>query len=159
MSPSRLVSGERAGPHAIGILVPPGRRTFLIVRPRSLSLDLLVLADAKGDTFREFEREQAGRAAETLFELLTAGSSSPSIEAFPTRISSTLGRPAHVQLRVSVGPFHLLVCERLPGKPYAALAFTDSATAEHVAERIRALLCPAPAREQEFYLNTRHFER
>ena len=75
MCPLRLVAADRAGPTAVGILVPPSRRPCLIVRPRSISFDLLVLAEARGITFREFDREQAGRAAEALFDTLVEWSS------------------------------------------------------------------------------------
>ncbi len=34
MGSFRRVEGEEAGPDALGILVPPGKRTFVILRPR-----------------------------------------------------------------------------------------------------------------------------
>ena len=52
MSVFRRVDDDRAGPAAMGILVPPGRRTFLILRPRALAWDLILLRRAEGSTFR-----------------------------------------------------------------------------------------------------------
>jgi hypothetical protein len=157
MSALRLVADDRAGPAAVGILVPPSRRTFLIVRPRSLPLDLLVLAESAGTAFREFEREQASRAAEALFDLLAewSGSNPVRVECAPAA-----GDAADAfYLRVQVGPFHLLACDRRPGHPYVPLAFADFASARSTAERVTRLLCPPPGSDQEVYLNTRNFQR
>ena len=70
MCPLRRVEDHHAGPSALGILVPPGRRTFLIVRPRSLPWDLLLLRPDSATAFHELYREQAGRIAEALYEEL-----------------------------------------------------------------------------------------
>jgi hypothetical protein len=154
----RLVAGDKAGPNAVGILVPPSRRTVLIVRPRSLPFDLLVLAAPGGSAFREFEHEQAGRAAEALLDALGEWSGS-----CPGRVDCTPapnGLEAHgFHVRASVGPFHLLACERQPGKPYAAHRFEDVGEARDAADRIEALFSPPPGSQQEIYLNTRHFQR
>jgi hypothetical protein len=154
----RLVADDRAGPSAVGILAPPARRTFVIVRPRSLPFDLLVLADARGTAFRGFDREQAGRAAEALFDALAARA-----EASPGRVQTTTTcDPTDgdgYQVRVHAGPFHLLVCAREPGQPYTPLSFPDAAAARTAADGIAALLCPPAGVDQEFYLNTRHFQR
>src|ERR1700730_5167165 len=57
MSPLRRVLGDRAGPTAVGILVPPGPRTVVILRPRALAWDLLLV---RGDaTFQEIESHEA----------------------------------------------------------------------------------------------------
>jgi hypothetical protein len=158
MSAIRLVEGDRAGPAAVGILVPPLRRTFLIVRPRSLSFDLLVLAEANGTAFREFDRDQASRAGEALFDTLGAWSSRGCIEesAVPPTADSA---PGGFHLRVHVGPFHLIACERRPGQPYMPLQFTDPACLRDAVTHLSRLLCPPPGVEQEFYLNTRNFQR
>jgi hypothetical protein len=154
MSALRLVTDNRAGPAAVGILVPPSRRTFLIVRPRSLPLDLLVLAESGSNAFREFEREQAGRAAEALFDIL-AGSNPGRVEC-----ATAAGDAADAfYLRVHVGPFHLLACDRRPGQAYVPLAFADLASARSTAQRVTRLLCPPLGSDQEVYLNTRNFQR
>ena len=76
MSPLRRVFGERAGPTALGILVPPGRRTVLILRPRALAWDLLLTQPLpEGATFAPFyelTREEAEVAAEQLCRALEA---------------------------------------------------------------------------------------
>lgn len=154
MCPLRLVADDRAGPAAVGILVPPARRTFLIVRPRSLPFDLLVLADACGTAFRDFDREQAGRAAEALFDALTGWSAGS-----PGRVEETAASGEGFEVRVHVGPFHLLVCDRRPGQPYAPLLFADADSARAAAGRVATVLRPPADVEQEFYLNSRHFRR
>src|SRR5437899_1184453 len=63
MSALRVVSAEHAGPEAIGILVPPGARTVLIVRPRALAWDLLLVRGVAGTTFRELSRDEAPAVA------------------------------------------------------------------------------------------------
>ena len=59
----RRVEGDRAGPDALGILVPPARRTFVILRPRALPWDLLLLRDPEAEAFRELGRDEAHAAA------------------------------------------------------------------------------------------------
>jgi hypothetical protein len=158
MCPLRLVDDGRAGPAAVGILVPPARRTFVIVRPRSLSFDLLVLGDARGTAFREFDREQAGRAAEALFDALGKWSTKGDgrIELCPANNPGD-ERAEMFQLRVHVGPFHLLACDRRPGQPYIPLLFSDAACGRSASAGIASLFCPPIEIEQEFYLNTRNF--
>jgi hypothetical protein len=157
MCPLRLVADDTAGPTAVGILVPPSRRTFLIVRPRSLPFDLVVLAEARGTAFREFEFERAGRAAEALFDALAELSGVSTAQADCTRVAGDV--LAGFFVRIGVGPFHLLACDRQPGKPYAPSRFADAVSARAAAGRLTALLCPPAGSEQEFYLNTRHFQR
>jgi hypothetical protein len=70
----RLVDGDRAGPRAVGLLAPPGRRTLVIVRPRALPWDLLVVHShpRTGPTtaFRDFGRAEAAAATEGLCRAL-----------------------------------------------------------------------------------------
>src|SRR5713101_6464754 len=40
-SPFRQVEASGAGPEALGLLLPPGRRTLVLLRPRSLDWDLV----------------------------------------------------------------------------------------------------------------------
>ncbi len=61
MCPFRRVEGEQAGPSALGVLVPPSHRTVLILRPRTLTWDL-VLAQAGGG-IREMNRVDAEQTA------------------------------------------------------------------------------------------------
>jgi hypothetical protein len=159
MCPFRLVADDKAGPAAVGILVPPARRTFVIVRPRSLPYDLLVLAEARGMAFRDFDREQAGRVAESLFDALGEWSRGGPGRVDVTGVAGPAGGADGFFVRVHVGPFHLLACARRAGEPYVPFLFADAGSARADAGRLAALLCPPPGAEQEVYLNTRHFQR
>ena len=153
MCPLRRVEDHRAGPSALGILVPPGRRTVLILRPRSLSWDLLVSQlDAPG-VFRELRREEGNASAEELYRAL--GNWSNGAAGRVEEIACPNGSGFWV--RVSVGSFVLLACGREPGKAYRALTFPDADAALTAAGQIRSVLCPRIGIEQEVYLNTRHF--
>ncbi|MGH7169477.1 MAG: hypothetical protein ACRELF_07305 [Gemmataceae bacterium] len=153
MCPLRRVEDHRAGPSALGILTPPGRRTFLIVRPRSLSWDLLLSRPDTTNTFRELTREEAQRLADELFQALRQWSEGASgrVEEIPCAD----GRG--YWLRVRVASFALLVCGRQPGQPYQAIAFPDAETAFSAAAQLRGILRPPRDIEQEVYLNTTHF--
>lgn len=151
--PFVYVEGERAGPSALGILVPPGRRTLVIVRPRNLAWDLLpVDPEAVGQRFWEVGREFAPRLAQELASALEAGGDNR-VDA----IAAPDG--TGYQVRAGVGRFVLLLCARDPGQAYQPLAFATVNDACAVAERVAAILSPASHAEQEIYLNTRHFAR
>jgi hypothetical protein len=152
----RRVPADRAGPGAVGILVPPARRTFLIVRARTLSFDLLLLSEARGTTFRDLDRERAERAAEALCDLLRepAPDKAVRIQTTESDDGATLG----FQLRVHIGPFHFIACNRRPGQPYKALEFSAIEAANAAGGEVFALLCPVSMVEQEIYLNTRNFQ-
>ena len=153
MCPLRRVEDHRAGPSALGILTPPGRRTFLIVRPRSLSWDLLLLRPDATNTFHELTREHAHRLAVELFQALRQWSEGASghVEELPCPDGGGYW------LRVRVGSFALLLCGRRPGQPYQPLVFPDADTAFSAAGQLRGILRPPPHIEQEVYLNTTHF--
>ncbi|HXG10681.1 MAG TPA: hypothetical protein VNK04_13065 [Gemmataceae bacterium] len=155
MSPLRRVFGERAGPQALGILVPPGRRTVLILRPRALAWDLLLIQPgAAAEPFRELERSEAEAAAEQLCRALEewAGGGPGRVEAVP------LPGGGHC-VRADVGAFPLIACLRRPGQPYRPMVFANADEAHAAATAIAAVLCPAAGRVQEVYFNTRHFRR
>jgi hypothetical protein len=139
--------------------VPPSRRTFLIIRPRTLSFDLLVLAEAQGFAFREFDSEQAGRAADALFDALCHWSNGDVKIEQAAEAAANGESPGGLYLRVHIGPFHLIACERRPGHAYAPLRFADAAGVSRAANQLTEMLCPPGGIEQEFYLNTRHFQR
>jgi hypothetical protein len=152
----RRVDADRAGPAALGILVPPGRRTVLILRPRALAFDLVALRQPEGSTFRELAPDEAAGAARELWQGLEGWSRGNA--AGRILVTGVLGADGF-DLRVRVGGQTLLACPRLPGQPYAPLLFCGADSARAVADRLRAVLCPAPGAEQEVYLNTRHFDR
>ena len=65
----RIVHGGRAGPAALGILVPPGNRTVIVVRPRALNVDLVMIRpDTEG--FYEASPQAAGLEAQRLGQAL-----------------------------------------------------------------------------------------
>jgi hypothetical protein len=146
MGAFRRVEGELAGPSALGILVPPGRRTFVILRPRALPWDLLLL---RGDgSALELAHDEASAAAQALYRALREGA--VAVEPGPD--------PAGWRVRARVGAFALLACPREPGRPYRPLLCPE-AEAIRSAAALAAVLCPAPGAEQEVYFNVRFFER
>ena len=153
MCPLRRVEDQRAGPSALGILVPPGRRTFLIVRPRSLPWDLLLLRSDSPNAFRELHRDEAHSLAEELFHAL--GNWSNGAAGHIEEVASPDG--CGFWLRVGVGPFAFLACGRTPGQPYRPLLFPDGDSALAAAGQLRKILRPPRDVEQEVYFNTQHF--
>lgn len=153
MCPLRRVEDHRAGPSALGILVPPGRRTFLILRPRALAWDLLLLRPETMNQFHELPRVEADRLAYDLFHALWDWSEGAS--GHVEEIACPDGRGFWV--RVRVGFFALLLCGRQPGKPYQPLTFPDAETALAAAVQVRGVLRPSDDVEQEVYLNNYHF--
>jgi hypothetical protein len=141
MSRFRRVEGEQAGPTALGILIPPAKRTFVILRPRSLDIDLL-LCRAEGDPqFRDLSHDEASAAAQSLYRCLRES---------PAKVEEAAG---HLWLVVS--GFIFVACLRRPNQPYAPL----SSPPEGLASRLRSVIAPPDGVEQELYFNVRHFER
>jgi hypothetical protein len=147
----RLVSGNKAGPAALGILVPPGTRTVLVVRPRSLGWDLLLVRGVAGTAFREMDREEASATARSLFDALQEwGRGGPGV------VQPVRGEGGFL-VWIDVGDFCLVACERRPGQPYRPLLLAAEDEARQVASHIAAVLHPPEHGEQEVYFNTRHF--
>jgi len=158
MCPLCRVDGERAGPDALGILVPPGRRSPVILRPRGLAWDLVVVTgqgNGDGPAIASFEREQAAALARGLLHALDAWTADGSgrVETVPG------GDAAGYIVRVSVGDFCLGACSRTPGRPYQPAPFDSIDTAARAGRSISAVLCPAPGVQQEYYFNTQNFRR
>jgi hypothetical protein len=157
MSAFRRVSGPEAGPDALGILVPPGRRTLVILRPRALAWDLILAAPGEncGTAFREVNHLEAPAEAQRVYQALEQ-----SANAAPVRVravSSSTGQGYEV--RAEVGTFALVACRRDPGKPYEPMLYATPEEARGAADAIAAVLCPADRAGQEVYFNTRHFAR
>ena len=133
----RRVEADRAGPAALGILIPPAQRTFLILRPRAMACDLLLCRGAADPTFRDLSHGEASAAAQSLYRGLREGLA---------RVESAGHLLAHV------GPMCFVACARAPGLPYAPLS-PCPADAEALANYL------SPDGEQEVYFNTRFFER
>jgi hypothetical protein len=155
MCPLRRVEDHRAGPTALGILVPPGRRTVLIVRPRSLAWDLLLVRPGSVSAFHELPNEEAGRLTHELYQALRQWSGSASGHIEEVACPEEHG----FWVRIRVGPFALLLCGRRPGQPYEPLVFADAESALAAASKLRRVLHPPANVDQEVYLNTLHFQR
>src|SRR5689334_609940 len=123
MGSFRRVEGDQAGPDALGILIPPGKRTFLILRPRALPWDLLLCRGTDDLSFSQLAHDEASACAVKLYRALCdwAAGGPGAIESADTASGSCL--------RVVVGPFCLVVCPRTPGRPYAPLPLADADTA------------------------------
>ncbi len=149
MGTFRRVEAEQAGPSALGLLIPPSRRTVLILRPRLLAWDL-VLAQPGGG-FREMNREEAEHVA---------GQVAAALEADGGRVEPVYSLDQGGSwLRVRIGPYALTVCARVPGQPYQPLLFSGVDAVRVAVEALTKLLHPPADVEQEVYLNTRNFTR
>jgi hypothetical protein len=150
----RRVEDERAGPAALGILVPPGRRTFVILRPRALAWDLL-LVRPDGGAFHDLSRAEATITAQRLYRALEAWAAGGpgQVEAVPVPAGTGF------RLRAVVAAYTLIACPREPGKSYQPLVLPDADAARDAARALTAVLCPRDGTEQELYFNGRHFTR
>jgi hypothetical protein len=158
MAALRRVFSNQAGPDAIGILVPPGMRTVVLVRPRALPWDLLPIdarACASVIRFREFAREEAEAAAAALGRALEEWASGADGRV---EVMAAPGAPGHC-VRMEVGRFCLIACPRLPGQSYRPMVWATEEEANEAADALRPLFCPPPGTEQEIYFNSRHFTR
>jgi hypothetical protein len=155
MGSFRRVEGEQAGSEAVGILVPPGKRTFLILRPRSLPWDLLLCRGPDEWTFAQLAHDEASVCAQKLYRALRDWAAGG-----PGVIESVdVGAEGSGSLvRVMVGSFVLVVCPRTPGQPYVPL-LCGGDEAKQVGASLVGVLCPRGNTEQELYFNTRFFER
>lgn len=159
MPPFRVIEAEEAGPGALGILIPPGARTLVILRPRALAWDLLLLRGYTPQvpviSLWEVPRAQGPALAEQLRLALEASAAAESVRVFTA--AASVGTTYRVLARV--GPYHLVVCPCEPGRPYRPLVFPSEADARVAAARVAAVLTPGPEANQELYLNTRYFAR
>jgi len=152
----RRVDGSAAGPAALGILVPPGGRTVVVVRPRSLDFDLVVLRKGTNGTatnmIHEAGRTEAAILADGLRRALetAAESGAGQIQIVPMEHGFSV--------RVQVGTFTLLVCPRQPGQAYRPLRLPTEDEARQTADAVDALLSPRPDANRELYVNTEHFQ-
>jgi len=154
MPPFRTVAGGRAGPGALGILVPPGARTVVVLRPRSLMVDLLVVRRANGSTaFLETNRQAAGLEAQKLGKALINAA-----ETSLGRVDAVAATDANGWwVRAELDDFELLACARKPGQAYRPLVFTVETEAQRIADSLRAVICPPPDADQELYTNMSQF--
>jgi hypothetical protein len=154
--PLRRVFANRAGPNAIGLLIPPGPRTVVIMRPRSVPWDFLCIhPDADTIRFREFAREEAEAVAESLGEALEKDGTGANdkIETMPAP-----GSPGCC-LRIALDRFHLFACPRAPGQAYRLMVWATPEEAMQAATALRQSLYPDDGETREIYFNSRHFTR
>ena len=157
MPPFRRVDSRQAGPGALGILVPPGSRTLVILRPRGLPWDLLPArwgpSGEAAPEFCSFDREEAAGVARRLQQTLE--------KAVATKVNplQTIGdsRGEAFQVWLRTNEYVWVVCEHAPGLAYRPALFASLDEARQAGDRLTALFWPAADADQEFYFNTQHF--
>jgi hypothetical protein len=151
------VDQKRAGAAALGILVPQGAKTLVIVRPRALAWDLLPArwdgVHGKAPTFCVFTRDEAASAARRLIQSLEAAVNNGvcPVETF----GDVQGKCCQVWLRTD--EFVWIACRRATGEAYQPTIFATQEEAIREAEALAAVVWPTPATKQEYYFNTQNF--
>lgn len=153
MGTFRRVEADQAGPTAVGILVPPAKRTFVIVRPRALPWDLVLCQPTDDLTFQALDHSEASAMAQAIHRALREWS-----EGGMGGIESIAVNRGAQWLRLRLNGLVLLVCSRNPGQPYAPLTCPPDES-PCIIDRLTRYLCPAAGVEQEVYFNVRFFER
>lgn len=150
------VDASLAGTTALGILVPPGDVTLVIVRPRPLHWDLLAARwngdSASSPTFCQFAREDAAGIARRLqrtLEQRVAEGCCP---------LETFGDGRHFQIWLRTDEFFWIVCRRAPGQTYQPALFASLEEAENAANELTQFLWPPHDAQQEYYFNTQQFK-
>jgi hypothetical protein len=156
MPPFRRVEDRRAGPKALGILVPPGLRTFVILRPRALEWDLLPVRGEDGEAagqFCDFGRDEAAGVARRVQRALEQAAQGASEPVLPTARATEEGHCVVVR----AGEWIWAACRRVPGQPYRVHVFANLESARGAASGLHRILCPGADAGQEYYFNTQHF--
>ena len=158
MTAFRRVEDHRAGPSALGILVPPGRRTVVILRPRAVAWDFLALKPGAGleafGSFCDFERDEAaGIARQVQRDLARRACEGVN----PVEVAGPADNG--YRLCVRAGGLAWLACVRQPGQPYRPARFATMEEARAAAARLAHFVFPAADADQEFYFNTQNFSR
>ena len=155
--PLSRVDPKHAGPQSLGILVPQGTKTLVIVRPRALPWYLLPARwDGDGThppQFCVFTRDEAAGAARRLVKTLEAA-----VERGENPVQ-TFGdaRGERFQIWVRTEEFVWIACERTPGEAYRPMLFATQDKATEEADRIAAIVWPVGEVRQEYYFNTQNF--
>ncbi len=157
MAPFRRVESRQAGPQALGILVPHGLRTLVILRPRGLPWDLLPARwDGDGERppeFCTFTRDEAAGVARRLQKALVQAVASGDNPLHT--VADPHGVTHQVWLRTD--DLVWIVCHRALGRAYAPAVFADCDEARRHAEQLMPIFWPSADAEQEYYFNTQHF--
>src|SRR5947209_20579622 len=110
MAPFRRVEDCRASASALGILVPPGHRTVVILRRRAVGWDLLALLPGQGadahPAFCEFGRDEAAGVARRVQQALAQAAQAG---ANPVEAVGGPG-PGGYRVCVRAGGFTWLAC-------------------------------------------------
>ncbi len=147
----RRVEPHLAGPNALGILVPPGLKTVVILRPRGLDWDLLPARwegePALPPVFAQFNADEAAHVARRLPLALEQG-----VAAGKNPVE-TFGNPLAGQFQVwlHTRDFVWIVCRRMPGQTYRPLLFTARRDRERSAD-IAALFLSGAGRQSRILL-------
>ena len=151
------VEPQHAGPSALGVLVPHGAKTLVIVRPRALPWDLLP-ARWDGDHGQPpqlcvFTRDEAASIARRLVKALEAAVAQNvnPLESFGDAQQQTCG------FWLRADEFVWIVCRRAQGEAYQPMTFASPEEAASAAEKLAAVVWPAVNVTQEYYFNTQNF--
>ncbi len=132
----------------MGILLPPGPRTVLILRPRAVPWDLLLVRQGAGGEagtpFLHLDRDEGNAIADGLLRALERGRGQ--VEA------AFAADGVGFWVQAQVGAFPLLACERRPGEAYRPALFGSAADAEGAAAALREAICPGEG-GLEVYVN------
>ena len=154
--PLRRVDIRHAGSEAVGILVPPGQRTFVAVRPRGLSWDLLPVRwtgdPATAPAPCAFTRDEAVAVARKLGKFLEH------CDTHGISPVETLGRCPEFQVWLRAEDLFWLMFARESRQSYRPQFHPTLAAAQAAAELLASLLAPGPSRTREYYFNTQNIE-
>jgi hypothetical protein len=148
---------QHAGPHALGVLVPPGAKTLVVVRPRALAWDLLPVRwdgdPEHAPQFCVFTRDEAANVARRLVKALEAAleKGCNPLESFGD------AQGACLQIWLRTDEYVWIVCRRVQGQAYRPLLFATPEDAARAAEELAPYVWPAPQSRQEYYFNTQNF--
>lgn len=150
------IDAKRAGPQSLGILVPHGPKTLVIVRPRSLPWDLLPARwdgdRGKPPQFCVFSRDEAAAVARRFVTHLESASKAG---AYPLE-SFGDAQAGRLQMWLRTDEFVWIVCKRAPGEAYQPILFTSLEELTYAEEMIARYVCPAPESTQTYYFNTQY---
>ena len=155
----RRVDARQAGPDALGILVPPGRQTLVILRPRSVPLDLLPLRlgqeHMQPAAFCALGRDEAAVLARHAQDALARGAGR---EPNPVEVVCSAPQQRYgVCVRIAE---HLwIACQRASGEAYEPAFWPSIEEAAAIVARLTPLVWPPAEAGQEYYFNTQAFTR
>ncbi len=157
MAAFRRVEPQQAGPQALGILVPPGTRTLVIVRPRPVEFDLLPARWAGTSScppeFCLFERDEAAQVARS-FQAALDDAVRRGVNPVET-LGDQAGNAFQVWIRAA--GWFWIACRRAMGQAYRPLLYQTMEAAREAGEALARIVFPASDAEQEYYFNTQRF--